>query len=227
MNRIAYPFDRARDKSIAGGSGRPFEIFEDWRRCPAPVNVPRLMFNDASLYFWRQKVKTMLSDAYRRETDLLSKTIFVATLLLTASQALAASDGPFADLSGYWTGGGSITMSNGTSERIRCKAVYAVNGSGKSLNQSIRCASDSYRLEITGNVTAQGGTLSGTWGEATRHASGNITGRASSAEIQARIDGVGFSAGLQVRFHGDRQSVSIKPTQGTDVSDVSITLRKG
>jgi hypothetical protein len=41
------------------------------------------------------------------------------------------------------------------------------------------------------------------------------------------VDGAGFSAGLDVRFHGDKQSVSIRPSSGTDVANVSITLRKG
>jgi hypothetical protein len=169
----------------------------------------------------------MLPHMHRRNTDWVTRTIVAAAVSLTASYTLAASAGPFADLSGYWTGGGTITMSSGSSERIRCKAVYAVNDTGKSLNQSIRCASDSYRLDITGNVTVSGGAISGTWSEATRHATGNLSGHASSSEIQARVDGTGFSAGLQVRFHGDRQSVSIRPTEGTDVSNVSITLHKG
>lgn len=164
-----------------------------------------------------------------RKTDSILRTLVVAALSLAAPQAIAqrAADGPFADLSGYWTGGGTITMTNGGSERIRCKAVYAVNNTGRSLNQSLRCASDSYRLEITGDVTVNGGVVTGTWGEATRHVTGNISGRASGSEIQARVDGAGFSAGLQVRFRGDRQSVSIRPTGGTDVADVAITLRKG
>jgi hypothetical protein len=62
--------------------------------------------------------------------------------------------------------------------------------------------------------------------EATRHATGNITGRASNAEIQARIDGVGFSTGVQVRFQGDTQSVSIRPNGSDEVADVVITMRK-
>jgi hypothetical protein len=36
----------------------------------------------------------------------------------------------------------------GTTERIRCKATYAVNSTGRALNQSLRCASDSYRTII-------------------------------------------------------------------------------
>jgi hypothetical protein len=160
----------------------------------------------------------------RKKTGLAAKAFIAAALSFAASPSSA---GPFSDLSGYWTGGGNITMSSGSSERIRCKATYAVNDSGNSLNQSIRCASDSYRLEISANVTVSGGSISGSWTEATRHATGNLSGRASSSEIQARVDGTGFSAGLQVRFHGDKQSVSIRPTEGTDVANVSITLHKG
>ncbi len=170
----------------------------------------------------------MSSHVNRSRTDLIATAIAAATLSLTASQALAQrASGPFSDLSGYWTGGGTIAMSNGSSERIRCRATYAVNDTGKSLNQSIRCASDSYRLEITSNVTVSGGVVSGSWTEETRHATGNLSGRASGSEIQARVDGAGFSAGLVVRFHGDRQSVSIRPTEGTDVANVAITLHKG
>ncbi|VFU06978.1 hypothetical protein [Methylocella tundrae] len=171
----------------------------------------------------------MLAHFNRSKAALLSRAFLAAGLSLAASQALAqrASDGPFSSLSGYWTGSGTITMSNGSSERIRCKAVYAVNDTGKALNQSLRCASDSYRLEIKANVVLNGGTLSGTWNEETRHAMGNITGRGSNSEIMARVDGAGFAAGLQVRFRGDKQSVSIRPTTGTDVADVAITMRKG
>jgi len=171
----------------------------------------------------------MTSHLNRPKAALLGQSLIAAAFSLTATHVFAqlAAEGPFTGLAGYWTGGGTITMSNGSNERIRCKGTYAVNDTGKALNQSLRCASDSYRLEISGNIIFSGGSLSGTWGEATRHASGSITGRANGKEILARVDGAGFSAGLEVHFRGDRQSVSIKPTSGTDVSNVAITLRKG
>lgn len=158
----------------------------------------------------------------------LSPAILAITLTLAAKPILAekVSVGPFAGLSGYWIGAGTITMSNGSRERLRCKAVYAVNDAGKALDQSLRCASDSYRLEISSNVISNGGSLSGTWDEVTRHAMGSITGRVSNAEIQARVDGAAFSARLQVQFEGDRQSVSIRPASGAEVTDVAITMRK-
>jgi hypothetical protein len=118
-------------------------------------------------------------------------------------------------------------MTNGGAERIRCKATYAVNATGKAVQQTLRCASDSYRLEISSNVIAEGGSLSGSWTEATRGVSGNISGRASSSEIVANVTGDGFAARLDVRTNGDKQSVTIRPQGGTDIVAVSIGLRKG
>lgn len=164
----------------------------------------------------------------RPKAALLSPTVFAVVLALNPSQGVAErADGLFRGLSGYWSGGGAITMSNGSSERIRCKATYAVNPTGKAINQSLRCASDSYKLDIRSNVISEGGAISGTWSEATRNVSGNISGRASSADIHARVDGAGFSASLEVRTHGDRQTVTIRPLSGTDLAAVAITLRKG
>ena len=118
-------------------------------------------------------------------------------------------------------------MANGATERLRCKAAYAVNAAGKVLQQTLRCASDSYRLDISSNVISDGGLLSGSWAEATNGVSGNISGRASSAEIVANVAAAGFTARLDVRTQGDKQSVTIRPQGGTEVSAVSISLRKG
>jgi len=118
-------------------------------------------------------------------------------------------------------------MSNGAAERIRCRATYAVSGAGRALQQTLRCASDSYRLEISSNVVSEGGALSGSWSEATRGVSGSISGRASGSQIVAYVAGAGFTARLDVRTQGNRQSVTIRPSGGTDVSAVSIALHKG
>lgn len=144
-----------------------------------------------------------------------------------AGPAIAARGGPFTGLAGYWSGGGTIRMTNGASERIRCRATYAVNSAGNALNQSLRCASASYLLEISSNVIAQGGTVSGTWGEATRNVSGSVSGQARGSDIRANVAGAGFSAALDVRTRGGEQSVTIRPQAGTDVAGVSIVLHKG
>ena len=135
-------------------------------------------------------------------------------------------ESPFLGWSGYWSGSGIITMTNGAAERIRCRATYAVNAGGRAVEQVLRCASDSYRLEISSNVMSQRGALSGSWSEATRGVSGSISGRASGSQVVAYVGGSGFTARLDVRTHGNRQSVTIRPQGGTDVAAVSIALHK-
>lgn len=159
---------------------------------------------------------------------LLKPAVFALGLSLIASQGLAQrAGGPFSGLAGYWSGGGTITLTNGSTERIRCRATYAVNATGSALNQTLRCASDSYKLDISSNVVSEGGAVSGSWGEATRNVSGTVSGRASGALIQANVAGAGFSARLDVHTSGSRQSVTIRPQGGTDVAAVSVTLHKG
>ena len=165
----------------------------------------------------------------KRSANGLKAALVASAILLVSAQAQAepGSGGPFLGLSGHWSGAGTITMANGATERIRCKAAYTVNATGKAVQQTLRCASDSYRVEISSNVISEGGSLSGSWAEATRGVSGNISGRASGAEIVANVAGAGFTARLDVRIQGDKQSVTIRPQGGTDVSAVSIALRKG
>ena len=157
------------------------------------------------------------------------KAVLASGLLLISAQGHAdpGSQGPFLGLSGHWSGTGTVTMTNGATERIHCKATYAVNATGKAVQQTLRCASDSYRVEISSNVISEGGSLSGSWAEATRGVSGNISGHASGAEIVANVAGASFTARLDVRTQGDKQSVTIRPQAGTDVAAVAIALRKG
>jgi hypothetical protein len=164
----------------------------------------------------------------RPQSVLFKPAVFAVGLSLIATQGLAqrAAGGPFSGLAGYWSGGGVITLTNGSTERIRCKATYAVNATGKALNQSLRCASDNYKLDISSNVVSDGGALSGSWSEATHNVSGNVSGRANGAEILANVAATGFSARLDVHTRGNSQSVSIRPQGGADVATVSVTLRR-
>ena len=113
--------------------------------------------------------------------------IFAALTLLVAtvsSSASYAQSGPFAGMAGNWSGGGTVTLDDGSSERIRCRATYAVGEGGAGLNQSLTCASDSYKFELKANVVAQGSEISGNWTESSRGVSGGIQGRGTSGNIQ-------------------------------------------
>ena len=151
----------------------------------------------------------------------------LATLCILASTAYAQrGPGPFAGLAGSWSGSGTLKLQEGGTERVRCRATYAVGQGDSSLQQNLRCASDSYRFDLSTQVTYQGGSISGSWSETTRNVSGGVSGRASSGQIDARVDGPGFAANLALTTRGDRQNVSIA-SAGTELSGISITLTRG
>jgi hypothetical protein len=154
---------------------------------------------------------------------------FVVVLLFasqsSAQRGAAAAAGPFAGLSGSWSGTGTVSLANGSSERIRCRATYRVGGDGTSLQQELRCASDSYRFELRGDVTYYAGQISGIWSEATRNTGGSVSGRASEGQVQAVVSGPSFAASLAVSTRGDRQSVHIR-SDGMELSAVTITLTR-
>jgi hypothetical protein len=137
-----------------------------------------------------------------------------------------ATMGPFGDLGGIWTGNGLIRMQDGAQERIRCYGKYVVETGGNNLQQELRCASDSYKFEMSTNISETGGQLAGIWSENTRHVAGHVTGSANSTTIQARADGDTFTALLAVHTHGDQQSVTIS-SPGSAIAEVSIQLTRG
>ena len=151
----------------------------------------------------------------------------VAVLLsLSALQGHAAPAGPFAGMAGSWSGVGSLTMTNGGQEQLRCRANYQVGGSGSQMQLGLRCASDSYNFNLVGDVESDGRVVSGSWSETTRNASGTVSGRVNGDRIQVVARSDMFSASLSLVTRGNRQSVAIQP-QGTEISGVSITLAKG
>lgn len=139
--------------------------------------------------------------------------------------AAQAATSPFVGMAGSWAGGGTISMANGARERVRCLASYGVADGGEGLRLNLRCASDSYNIDLAGDVAYRGGAISGSWREAAHNAAGTISGRAVGDHIEAAATGGSFAASLSLTTRGNRQAVSIRP-EGTDVSGVSITLTR-
>jgi len=136
-----------------------------------------------------------------------------------------ASGSPFTGLSGFWSGGGVITMASGATERIRCRARYDVGDGGSNLDLRLRCASASFTFELQSNVAHYNGTVTGTWAELTRHVGGNIEGNARGNIIQVRVSGT-ISALLAMSTSANRQSISIE-APGSEMSSVAISLSRG
>src|ERR1700712_4593251 len=117
-----------------------------------------------------------------------------AALLLSLSASHAQSSSPFIGFDGAWSGTGTVTLSDGTTERIRCKADYKVNGSGLGLKQNLHCASDSYKFDLSSDVTRYGDRIAGNWSERSRNIFGNLQGTAGGGQIDVFVEASGFAA---------------------------------
>ncbi len=169
----------------------------------------------------------MISRSMKFPATALAAPLLAGALLLMSSPGCAQrAPGAFMHFPGAWSGGGTITLSNGSKERIRCRANYAVDNSGAELKLDLRCASDSYRFELQSTVTNRGGEVSGNWSESGRGAGGTVSGTASGSRIDIRATGPTFTALMSMNTTAGRQTISIE-SPGSELSAVAITLSKG
>jgi len=147
-----------------------------------------------------------------------------AALLFSVQAGHAQSGGPFAGFDGAWSGTGTVSLSDGSTERIHCKADYKVNGTGLGLKQALHCASDSYKFDLSSDVTSNGDRISGNWSEASRNIFGNLQGTAGGGQIEVFVEANGFAANLTLRTNGNRQTVQIS-SKG-EIRGVNITMVK-
>lgn len=152
-------------------------------------------------------------------------TALLLSLPLLSVAAQAQSAHPFAGMSGVWSGRGTISFEGGAREAIRCRATYAVREDGNALQQTLRCASDSYKIELTSNVVANGGKLSGTWSESTRNVSGDVQGTTAGGRFQVVVSAGTFSADLLLTTKGNSQSVVIR-SAGSEFKGANIRLTR-
>jgi hypothetical protein len=148
----------------------------------------------------------------------------VGAVLMLSVSAGHAQSGPFVGFDGAWSGNGTVSLSDGTTEHLRCKADYKVNGSGLALKQNLHCASDSYKFDLSSDVTSNGDRISGNWSEASRNIFGNLQGTAGGGRIDVFVEASGFAANLTLTTTGNRQTVQIS-SKG-EIRGVSITMVK-
>jgi hypothetical protein len=158
----------------------------------------------------------------------IRRLIFAAVTLFVAAASGSASyaqSGPFAGMAGNWAGGGTVTLDDGSSERLRCRASYAVGDGGSGLNLSLVCASDSYKFDLRANVVSEHGALSGNWSETSRNVNGNLEGRGGSGNFQVLASAAGFTANLSLTTRGNRQSVTIQSESTVRRASISLSRR--
>ena len=158
-----------------------------------------------------------------KEARLPASTVLLSLFL--AGGAAYAAVGPFGGMAGSWAGGGMLTMSDGSAERLRCRASYDVGGTGTDLKLQLKCASASYNFDLGSNVAYQDGRITGTWNEASHNVHGAITGHANGGRIEAAVNGQSFAGNLSLTTRGNQQTISIR-TQGTDITSVTLALNR-
>jgi hypothetical protein len=139
-----------------------------------------------------------------------------------------AATGPFADFTGNWSGTGTLQPQGGAIERIRCLAKYRPRGSSqREIDLELRCASDSYNFDLSGQFTAdEKNQITGRWTERSRNVVGSALGRSSSNRIDIHAESSAFSADLGLVTSGRRQSVTIESHGGGQVVKATISLTR-
>lgn len=141
-------------------------------------------------------------------------------LLITPSHARAAE--AFSALKGSWSGSGSASFQGGQSEKLRCTARYA--GGGDSLGLTLKCASASASINLSGNLGANGSRVSGDWNESNFGLSGDANGSTKGGSVRLKISG-GASGYLTLNVSGNRHTVAIS-SQGTSLTGVNVSLAR-
>jgi hypothetical protein len=148
--------------------------------------------------------------------------------LLLSSYGSGHAQGVFERMAGQWEGSGSLELSSGAREKIKCKASYVVQSDAKNLQLSILCAGDSYKINISSSATLAAGAVTGTWSESNSLAGGTISGKASGDHVQVLAQSSAFSATISLTTHGNQQSVSIKSQDPQSaLKGASMNLKRG
>ncbi|UPK23969.1 hypothetical protein [Bradyrhizobium sp. 195] len=162
--------------------------------------------------------KAFEARARNRRLLIAAAVLFGAGIANTDSMA---QSGPFAALAGSWSGGGTVMLDDGSTERIRCRAKYAPIG--PTMEMSLTCASDAYKFNLGANVKSEGGAIAGSWSEASRNISGSLQGRGAGGNYELVASTAGFNANISLKTSGNKQSVSIRADSQFRGANVSLS----
>ncbi len=149
---------------------------------------------------------------------------FAAVAFFLAAGAASTSyaqSSAFAGLAGTWSGPGTVTLDDGSSERIRCRATYKV--SGASMDMSLTCASDAYKFNLLAAVVAAGGEVTGNWSETSRNIGGSIQGRGANGSFQVIAQAAGFSSSISLKTSGSKQQIAMKADSQFRAANISLS----
>lgn len=151
---------------------------------------------------------------------LLALVTLVAHPVATAIPARAAD--VFEALEGAWSGSGNASFENGAREALLCTADY--RRATDTLKLTLRCASPSAAITLSGALAADGSRVSGTWTESAFDLTGTARGTLSVGAIRLQISG-GADGTLTLLTAGASHSVAFT-TRAATLRAVNVSLRR-
>lgn len=148
----------------------------------------------------------------------------ISTCLWFSIAANAQMSASLRAFEGTWTGTGTLSHQSGVTERIRCQVDYVSRGP-QTLQQTLRCQSDTTNFNIVSAISEAAGRITGDWTETNSGARGTLTGTLGGGDIRATVQGQGFSAGIGIGVRGNKQSVEIR-VAGADITDVTMAVTR-
>lgn len=119
----------------------------------------------------------------------------VAVRPAMAQQAQAAAQ---PRLEGSWSGGGSVNLASGNTERARCRASFS-RRSADSYFMNAVCATPSVRVSQTASLKrVSASQFSGTFFNSEYNVSGSISVTVRGDRLSAQLQGGGASASLSL-----------------------------
>ena len=157
----------------------------------------------------------------------ISKHFMVGMLAASAVLVFAgtASANVLANFPGRWTGWGSVSLESGESEKVKCVATYFLENGQSDLRQNLRCASPSYKIDVTASLKVAGTAVTGIWQERTNQSSGPLTGKFDDSGMNVSVKGETFSATMAITTTSCKQTIKIAP-KGLGIARISIDLGK-
>jgi len=147
---------------------------------------------------------------------------FAAAAFFAASTAVGhAQSSPFAGMAGNWSGGGTITLDDGSRERVRCRASYRV--ASFNMTMTLTCASDAYKFNLAADVIDQGGQVSGTWSESGRNIAGSLQGRGGGGHFDVVASTAGVNVNINLRTSGNKQTVALRSDSQFRGADITLS----
>jgi hypothetical protein len=124
-------------------------------------------------------------------------------------------------LGGEWSGSGTIRLSNGKSERIRCRGK--ADAGDAMVHQRFSCASTGGSFSFSTSLKFSGNQVSGDWRGPDR--SGTLSGRATTASISLRLISDIGSGNLRATLSRCAQSLTVTGWS-KEMRSLSVSLRK-